>query len=141
MKIIMIVLSLILSVTNLFAQVAVIANKSVPEDILSSSKILDFYSKEIRVWNNGESVTVFDLKPKNEVKKTFYNYLGISISRIKSIWLKNMLSGEGDPPKALESEEEMIQKVVETKGSIGYISAEKVNDQLKTLVIIENKEN
>jgi ABC-type phosphate transport system substrate-binding protein len=141
MKIVIILLIFTLCITNSFAQVAIIANKSVPEELLNSSKILDFYSKDVRTWSNGDPVTVFDLKPKNEVKKTFYEFLGISISRIKSIWLKNMLSGEGDPPKALESEEEMIQKIVETKGSIGYISAEKVNDQIRTLLVIESKEN
>ncbi|MEE9169692.1 MAG: hypothetical protein V3U73_07985, partial [bacterium] len=87
------------------AQVSVIAHKSVPLDEIERLQLLDFYTGDIRAWSNGEPVVVFDLKPKGEVKKAFYNFLGKSSSRMKSIWMKKMLSGEGDPPEALVSEE------------------------------------
>jgi ABC-type phosphate transport system substrate-binding protein len=73
------------------------------------------------------------------VKKTFYKYLGKSSSRMKSIWLKRMLSGEGDPPQAFKSEEELLQKVMLTPGAVGFVATEKVNEQVKVLVVIEEK--
>jgi len=56
---------------------------------------------------------------------------------MKSIWLKNMLSGEGEPPKAMGSEEEMLKNVAETPGAIGFINKNKVIAEVKVLAYIE----
>ncbi len=58
---------------------------------------------------------------------------------MKSVWLKRMLSGEGDPPLAVESETEMVKRVAATPGAIGFVSREAVNDTVKTLAIIEHE--
>ena len=118
------------------AQVAVIANKSVPWDTLKKSQLLDFYTGDVKSWGNDVRVVVFDLKPKGEVRDAFYEFLGKPSSRMKSIWMKKMLSGEGEPPEALKTEEEMLQKVASTPGAIGFISRAKTNDEVKTLLII-----
>lgn len=119
-------------------QVAIIAHKSVPVDEIKKTELLDFYTGDVKKWRNQMTVVVFDLKPKLEVRDIFYNFLGKSPSRMKSIWLKKMLSGEGEPPQALESEEEMVKKVAETAGAIGFVSKAKLNDEVKTLFIIED---
>ena len=124
------------------AQVAIIANKSVPANEISSTQVLDFYTGDVRVWEDGKPVIVFDLKPKGEVKTTFYDFLGKTTSRMKSIWMKNMLSGEGDPPEALPSESEMLRKVADTPGAIGFVSEKTASLEVKVLAIIqENKED
>ncbi len=122
-----------------FSQVAVIAHKSVPVDTIKKSELLDFYTADIKKWINGDKVIVNDLKPKGEVKKIFYKFLGKTPSRMKSIWLRNMLSGEGDPPEALKSEEEMLQKIAATPGAIGFLSQTKVDNNVKTLIVIKKK--
>ncbi len=122
-----------------FSQVAVIAHKSVPIDKIKKSELLDFYTGDIKKWINGDKVIVNDLKPKGEVKKIFYKFLGKTPSRMKSIWLRNMLSGEGDPPEALKSEEEMLQKIAATPGAIGFLSHTKVDNNVKTLIVIKKK--
>jgi len=122
-----------------FSQVAVIAHKSVPVDTIKKSELLDFYTADIKKWINGDKVIVNDLKPKGEVKEIFYKFLGKTPSRMKSVWLKNMLSGEGDPPEALKSEEEMLQKIAATPGAIGFLSHTKVDNSVKTLMVIKKK--
>lgn len=49
-----------------------------------------------------------------------------------------MLSGEGNPPEALESEDKMLEKVSTTPGSIGFISQTKTNNDVKVLAVIES---
>ena len=44
------------------AQVAVIAHPDVPIDSIDENMLLDFYSGDIQQWNNGEKITVYDLK-------------------------------------------------------------------------------
>jgi ABC-type phosphate transport system substrate-binding protein len=133
----LLVITILIFINNINAQVAVIAYKSAPNSEISSSQLLDFYTGDVRYWSNDDPVVVFDLEPKGEIKKAFYNFLGKSTSRMKSIWMKRMLSGEGDPPEALPSEEELLQKVAETKGAVGFISSNKVSDDVKVLAIIE----
>lgn len=121
------------------AQVAVITHKAVPVDTLSQTQLFDFYSGEVKSWGNKLPVVVFDLKPAGEAKEAFYQLLGKTPSRMKSIWLKKLLMGEGDPPEAMASEEEVLKKVAATRGAIGFVSKAKVTDEVKTIVIVEKK--
>ena len=123
-----------------FAQIVVIAHKAVPEDTLSQAQLLDFYSGELKSWSNKVPAVVFDLKPVNEIRELFYQLLGKTPSRMKSIWLKKLLMGEGDPPAALESEEEVLKKVAATRGAIGFVSKVKVTGEVKTITVIAKKD-
>jgi len=124
-----------------FGQVAVIANKDVPADTITKSELIDMYTLEIGLWDSGRNIVVFDLKPKGEVKDTFYNYLGKSTSRMKSIWMKKLLSSGDDPPPAIESESLMLEKIKKTSGAIGYISSAMVDEEVKILVTIPESNN
>ncbi len=135
------VLLIILVQQALFAggasgQVAIIAHKGVSTDAIGKQQLLDFYTGDDRKWDDGVPVTVLDLKRKNATKKALYEYLGKSTSRMKSIWMKRMLAGEGDPPEAMESEDEMLRKVASTPGAVGFVSEFKVTNEVKILAII-----
>ena len=122
-----------------YADVAVIAHKSVKVESINSRQLLDFYTGDVRTWRSGEPVVVVDLKPKSIVKSEFYQFLGKSSSRMKSIWMKNMLAGEGNPPQSFPSEDDLIRKVASTPGAIGYISvpaARRAGADITTLLVI-----
>ena len=133
---------LILSVTVAGAgpEVAVIAHPSVPVDALKRSELLDFYLFDIVKWPDDQPVVVLDLKPKGKIRDTFYAFLGNPPSRMKSIWLKKVLSGEGEPPEAMVSESELMAKVASTKGAIGFVGATNVDRQVKVLIKIDPPE-
>ena len=117
----------------------VIAHESVPVEEIEHGDLLDIYTGDVRSWDDGEPVIVFDLKPRGDVKDMFYDFLGKSASRMKSIWLKRMLAGEGDPPPAIESEEAVLEKIKTTPGAVGFISQEKVTDEVKVLAVIKEE--
>ena len=123
------------------AQVAVIAHPAVPEDSISKSQLLDFYTGDITEWKNGDPVIVLDLQVKSAIKMAFYEFIGKSTSRMKSIWLKKKLSGEGGPPEAFPSEEQVLQKVASTPGAIGFVDLSKVDTHVKTLLIIADQQS
>lgn len=135
-----IILTIILFSELGFSQVAIIANKSVELEEIDKNQLLDYYSLEIKLWDDGEPIMIFDLKIKNDVRKAFFEFLGKSSSRMKSVWMKKMLLGEGDPPEPLESEQDMLERIVDTPGSIGFINMDLVTDEVKLLRII-NDEN
>jgi len=107
--------------TPVAAQVVVIAHLSVPADTVTQSQLLDFYTGEKQSWDGRNQVVVYDLKSRGPVRDTFYDYLGKTSSRMRSIWLKRKLSGEGDPPQSFDTEEEMLAHVANTAGAIGFI--------------------
>jgi len=122
--------------TNSRGQIVVIAHKSVPLDTIKKSVLLDFYTCDIKKWSDGQPVIVFDLKSQGEVKTAFYYYLGKSSSRMKSVWLKKLLSGEGESPEAMNSEEELLGKVAATAGAIGFVSKVHVRKDVKIILEI-----
>lgn len=121
-------------------EVAVIAHPSVPVNQISRSQLIDIYVGDVREWDNGEPVILMDLKPKSKVKNAFYEFIGKSSSRVKSIWMRHMLTGEADPPEALDSQEEILEIVTTTPGAIGYVDREVVTGNVVTLVVIPYEE-
>ena len=140
MKIVIVTLLFLFSwAETSFSQVAVIANKSVPVDTIKKSELLDFYTGDIKKWKDEQPVVILDLKPRGDTKKAFYKFLGKSPSRMKSIWLKMMLSGEGDPPLSMRSEDELLKKVASTPGALGFVSQRRATGDVKTLSLIEKE--
>ena len=124
--------------TTASAQVAVIAHKDVPADSLTKVQLLDFYTGDALSWDSGQQVVVFDLKSRGPVRDAFYEYLGKTSSRMRSIWLKRKLSGEGDPPESFETEAEVLQRVASTPGALGFVQQATVSgDDVKILAVIE----
>jgi ABC-type phosphate transport system substrate-binding protein len=117
-------------------EVAVIAHPSVPVNTISRSHLLDIYVGDVKEWDNGEPIVVVDLKPMSGVKEAFYMYLGKSSSRIKSIWMKQLLTGEGQPPEAMESQQTILEIVAATPGAIGYVDRSLVTGAVVTLAVI-----
>ncbi len=131
-------LALAAGATTASAQVAVIAHKGVPVDSLSKTELLDFYTGDAQSWRGEMAVVVFDLKSRGPVRDAFYEYLGKTSSRMRSIWLKRKLSGEGDPPESFETEVEVLQRVASTPGALGFVQQATVSgDDVKILVVIE----
>ena len=120
------------------AEVAVIAHLAVPDSTLDKSQLLDLYTGEKQSWSNDEPVVVYDLKTKGAVRKTFYRHLGKSSSRMKSLWMKRMLLGEGQPPEALDADV-VVAKVAATPGAVGFVDRSEVTDQVKILATMEIK--
>ncbi|MEM6783999.1 MAG: hypothetical protein AAF624_09745 [Bacteroidota bacterium] len=105
--------------------VAVVVHPDVPEISLDRSDLLDLYLGDVRFWDDGTRVVLFDQRRTTDVKESFYDYLGRSISRMKSLWLRRRLAGEGDPPEALASDDAVLTQVAETPGAIGFVRADR----------------
>jgi ABC-type phosphate transport system substrate-binding protein len=119
------------------AQVVVIANKSVSESSISSGKLNDIYSLRTKTWSSGKEIVPVTLKSDNEITKKFFSAFGKSLMEMKKLWMKIQLTGEGQPPAGVGSEDDVISKVASTPGAIGFVSASKVNASVKVLLTIK----
>jgi ABC-type phosphate transport system substrate-binding protein len=120
-----------------FSQVAVIANRSVPVNSISISKLSDIYLLNTKVWNDGASIVVLCFRGNEAVEQAFYGSLGVTPLEARKIWMRVQLSGEGKAPVMFTSEDDLIQKVSTTRGAIGFVSAAKVTDAVKVIALIE----
>jgi len=136
-RILMVMFLVMIGLAEVHAQVAVIVHKAVPVDTLTRAQLVDLYTGDVKSWSDKTPVVVLDLKTQSDIKDTFYKLLGLTSSRIKSIRLKKLLLGEGDPPEALKLEEDVVKKVASTPGAIGYVSQSEVNSEVKIIRIIE----
>lgn len=130
------VLFLLIISFPVLGQVAVICHPQVSENEIDKIRLLDFYSGDILQWDDGTPVILVDLKEKGKVKNSFYDFLGKSTSRMKSIWMRNMLSGESDPPLSIKDETEIVSLVAKTPGAIAFINMDKVDKSVKLLAEI-----
>ena len=137
LSILWLIILMIGTASTVAEEIAIIAHIDTPSDSLSKREILDFYTGDIRRWSNDQKVIVFDLKPRSETKEIFYDFLDKSPSRMKSIWMKKMLSGEGDPPESIDTIDEILKRVTETPGSIGYVPRSIVTNNVKVVRVIK----
>jgi ABC-type phosphate transport system substrate-binding protein len=122
---------------NSYAQVAVIANKSVPVSSISAGQLTEIYLLHTKTWSNGKAVIPVTLKTDNETSKKFFGTVGKSSMEMKKFWMKAELTGEGQSPAGFGSDEEVLNKVASTPGAIGFVDADKVNDNVKVLMKIK----
>ncbi len=121
-------------------EVAIIAHPSVQADSLDKKLLYNVYRGEVRSWEDGTKIKVWDLGERGETRESFYDYIGIRPSRLKSLWMKQLLTGEGEPPDEAQTQEEMVKKIMATPGSIGYVDKELVDKGVKLLLLIDKKD-
>ena len=70
------------------------------------------------------------------VHETFCkDYIGKTPQQFDSYWKKLTFTGQGTPPKKMESDAAMIDYVAKTKGAIGYVSAGAATEGVKVLQV------
>ncbi len=118
------------------AKIAVIANKDVKISSINKAKLLDVYTLDIAEFG-GNKIKVFDYSSETPTKKSFFGTFDKSISEFKQIWMKKKLTGNGNPPLNVGSEDDMVNKVASTSGAIGYVDSDKVTGAVKVLMEIK----
>ncbi len=119
---------------NAYSQVAIIANKSVPAASISAAQLTDIYFLHTKTWSDRKAIYAVTLKTDNETSQKFFKTIGKSSMEMKKYWMKLQLTGEGQPPDGYSSDEEIVSKVASTPGAIGFVSADKVSDNVKVLL-------
>ena len=123
-------------VCTVHAQVAVVTNKSVAVAEVNNQTLLDIFSLEENEWKDGGQVVPVEMKGKSAAKTLFYKYLGRSVSDIKRDRLRTILAGEGSPPEVYETAQEILKKVMDTPGAVGYVPMDIVPPDLVNVVAV-----
>jgi hypothetical protein len=119
------------------AQVVVIANRSVGESSLTPSQVLEIYLLNVRAWGDGQAVTLMCLRENEQVERKFFGILRRTPLEMRKVWLRAQLSGHARPPEMITLEEDMVKRVAATPGAIGFVSKDKVQGNVKILLVID----
>jgi len=105
--------------------IEVVTNLQVPEVSLTQSQLRRIYTMRQLRWSDDSVITVFVLPTQNKLHHRFSKErLQIFPYQLNRIWHKLTYSGLGVAPITVESEQELIQAVINTPGAIGYIQDE-----------------
>ena len=108
---------------------AVIANPGTPQ--LSGDDIKAVYLGMLK--ESGGIIIKPYLCKDEEVKKAFFQFLGLNETEFKTIWFSKALAGEGTPPRELPTDK-LIEKIKTQKGAIGVIPKDKIPDGVTVLM-------
>ena len=115
-------LSVAFSVDSQAPVVQVVVNPSVETQDISVEQIRRIFSMRQTVWSNGQAITVYVLSNQHQTHQSFSTkVLGMFPYQLDRIWNKLVYSGLGEEPIKVQSEQEMLERVSQKPGAIGYV--------------------
>ncbi len=114
------------------AEVVVVANKSVNTDNLDIKEIKKIFLGKKMYWENNQKITLYILTKSPEHKEFVKKYLSKSENQFTNYWKQLLFTGKGMMPHRVKAEE-MIEKVRQTDGAIGYVPGGTATDGVKVV--------
>lgn len=100
-----------------------IANPTVDPKFINRQTLRSVFTLRVRTWPDGTPVHVFVLNDDDERHAAFCSdVLGTFPYILRRAWDRNLFSGTGLIPETVQNESEMLQKVADTPGGIGYLT-------------------
>lgn len=104
-------------------EMVMISNPNLDIQALSLRDARNIFSLRAKNWPNGEKISLFVYSDQNTLHRAFLiNELGIHPSQLRTAWDRLYYSGMSDLPSSVDNEEEMYKKIVNTAGSLGYVT-------------------
>ncbi len=133
-KFIRVVITLLLLVSSPVQAQTLIAHPEQEHSQLSRTSLRAMFAVRLTQWPDGTPVRVFVLKDNNPTHIQFCkSVLGMFPYQLRKIWDRQVFSGTGIEPTVLDSEQEMLSRVAKTKGAIGYLENNSIDDSVKQL--------
>jgi len=129
------------SLTAFAGDIKLIANPSVKADTISAGELRRVFLEESNSLGDGTHVEPV-LEKDGAVHQAFLReYLGRTDDDLQTYYRVLVFTGRGSIPKNLGSDAEVVAYVARTRGAIGYVSTATSTDGVKTLTIIDARNN
>ena len=114
----------------------IVADEGVSEDSLSVNVLRAIFSMRMRNWSDGSIIKVFVLADNDDLHHDFSKeQLNVFPYQLRLAWDRLVFSGTGQAPIHVNSHEEMLTRVANTPGAIGYLKSTYINDDIHVLQI------
>lgn len=116
----------------------VVVNPSVESEDISVEQIRSIFSMRQTAWSNDQAITVYVLSNQHQTHQFFSTtVLGMFPYQLDRIWNKLVYSGLGEAPIKVQSEQEMLQKVSQKPGAIGYVLQRANDNNVNVIRVLE----
>lgn len=116
------------------AEVVVVVSPKSPITEISRLELADVYLGRLTRLGNGQPVVPIDQAQRTDAHEEFYaEYLGRSAAAIKAHWARLIFTGRGQPPKSVQNDHAVIDRLVQNPNAIGYLNRQAVDDRVRVL--------
>lgn len=130
-------LSVASSADSQIPAIRVVVNPSVESKDISVEQIRRIFSMRQTAWSNDQAITVYVLSNQHQTHKTFSTkVLGMFPYQLDRIWNKLVYSGLGEEPIKVQSEQEMLERVSQKPGAIGYVMQQANDDNVNIIKVL-----
>lgn len=131
-----ILLLLMIGKTHADGHYEVVTHPDVNQEVVSVNVLRAIFSMRLKTWPNGKLIKVFVLPDDHLLHHDFAKEkLNVFPYQLRSTWDRLVFSGTGQAPTRVSSNEEMLEKITNTSGAIGYLETTYINDDIHTLQI------
>lgn len=114
----------------------IVTNSGVDEKALSPNSLRSIFSMQKKTWSDGTKIRVFVLPDDDLLHQSISKEkLNVFPYQLRSTWDRLIFSGTGQAPIQVGSIEEMLVKVANTPGAIGYLWRANINENVNVLQI------
>lgn len=103
--------------------VVLICNKTVAQDNLETRDIQQIYLGRKTRWSDNQKIQFVTMKEGSAHSEFLSDYISKTPSQYSVFWKKMIFTGQGKPPLAFDTPEEVVEYVSQTPGAIGYVPA------------------
>lgn len=101
---------------------------------ISKNSLRAIFGMRLKTWADGSTIKVFVLSDDDQLHQHFSKEkLNVFPYQLRLAWDRLVFSGMGQSPTKVNSEEEMLEKVADTPGAIGYLRRHSINDTINVL--------
>ena len=99
-----------------------VAHRAVKQEELTLNHARLLFTMRVLSWPDGQRVRVFVLPDSDTLHRVFVKQiLELYPRQLRRVWDRHLFSGAGAVPVTVSSAEEMLQRVSETPGAVGYL--------------------
>jgi hypothetical protein len=113
----------------------VVVSSQSPIRSLAQKDVLALYTGRTRTLPGGEAATPLDQQHDGAARADFYQALtGMDIARINSYWARLHFTGQVQPPRTVEDDGAMIQRLRADPSAIGYLTREPTDASVRVVL-------
>lgn len=122
------------------AEIAVIAHPSVTLKQVTPTFLSRVYAMQIKTWPSGNPIKVYSFSSQTPEFNTFVTSKAkLQPHQLNRHWKRLLFTGTSRVPVITNSTNEMIEKVRNNPGAIGYVDISSLPTDLKVLTVEEQK--
>ena len=117
----------------LTADITIIVNKDVPDEVLSKEDIKQIFLGKKKKWKDNTPITVVLGKTGEAQMVLLMNYVERTPSQFNNVWKRLVFTGEASFPRSFSDDKKIIEFVASKKGAIGYVTAGGFSNSIKVI--------